>query len=104
MPSKRANDFRKHVLGTYDLSPPELILLDEVCRVITTIDEIVAKPKYSKVEVRQQQTTLGRLLGQLHLPDADGADLTPSPATLRGRRAAQARWDRVRNERAAGGS
>lgn len=41
-------------------------------------------------EARQARITIGRLLGQLGLPDETGARGTA--ASLRGRRAAQARW------------
>jgi hypothetical protein len=45
----------------------------------------------SLIELRMQRQLLGRMLGQLALPDEHGSVL-PSPLSARGRKAAQTRW------------
>ena len=44
-------------------------------------------------EVRQHRLALGRLLGQLALPDLDGRAI-PKPSSLRAAHAARSRWRR----------
>jgi hypothetical protein len=74
------------------LNASEKVILDEVAAVIDTIDEL---PATAIVEKRQQRTLLGKLLGQLALPDEDGNPEVDSPIALRGRRAAQVKHDRA---------
>ncbi|MCB0862612.1 MAG: hypothetical protein KDB66_05290 [Solirubrobacterales bacterium] len=53
-------------------------------------------------EARQGRLALSRLLGQLHLPDDDEKPVTA--ASLRGKRAADVRWDLQRKKEARRGS
>jgi hypothetical protein len=91
--------YRDRVLKDHELNASEELLLDEVVGVIDLLDE----RRLGVAETRQQRILLMRLLGQLGLPDTDGEPQVPSQETLRGRKAAKARWDRVRAEKAAQG-
>lgn len=98
------------VVGVYELSAVERELLAEACRVADTLETLRAViaaegatstgSKGQRVvhpavgEARQQQLVLGRLLGQLDLPDEEDGQVVPSSASLRGRKAAEARWRR----------
>ena len=94
------------VVGSWDLRDDELELLREIVRTVDmteTLAGIVAcegptvtvkgttKTHPSMVELRMQRALLGRMLGQLALPNEDGSVL-PSPLSARGRKAAQTRW------------
>lgn len=103
------------VVGQYDLRADELALLVECARVCDTIAALTTElatgtvvvtgsrgqPVVSPVvaERRQQQLALGKLLGQLGLPDEFG-ESTPSPLSRRGTHAAGVRW--ARRDRARG--
>jgi hypothetical protein len=80
----------------YDLAPVERELLAEVCRVLNRLDELreAAGPEQPRllIEERQQRMVFSRLLGQLNLPDDGGDPTIYSGASVRGRRAAHARW------------
>ena len=102
---ERGAAFLAHVRATYELSDVEAELAVEVARTLDTVDELdvmardaVTVDERLRVarEARQQRIALGRLLGQLSLPDVDGSTV-PTPMQARGRRAAEARWaDRAR--------
>lgn len=95
------------VVDDIELTSSELLLLEEVCRTLDTLDVLnkslvadgpkvegskgqpVAHPALN--ELRQQRIVLGRILSQLALPDEVGAAL-PSLTEARARRAAESRW------------
>lgn len=113
---------RHWVLQQRELTGPALTVLDAACGTLDVIedleatvaaegttavgstDQVVVHPAVR--ELRQQRLALARLLGQLPgLEDAQAQVL--SPASARGQRAAQARWERdevaqARAARAAG--
>lgn len=62
------------------------------------VEGIRGQPKVSGLfaEARAHRLLLGKLLGQLALPD-ENEDKGKSPAQLRAQRAAQARWERARD-------
>lgn len=93
MPTTRGAKFAAAVRADFDLGDPVYeILLDEAASVI---DELDGLPAGAIVERRQQRMLLSRLLSQLALPgDVDGKS-TPAPASVHGRRAAEARWRRA---------
>ena len=78
------------VVGQWDLRDDERELLTEVSRIVDTVEALQAavnadgvtlkggKPHPAIAELRQQRTVLGRLLGQLALPDEDGSVLASS--------------------------
>jgi hypothetical protein len=96
--SERSEEFRREIEEAYELNAAEKLLLDEACRCVDKIDNL---PADAHVETRQQATLLYRLIDQLQLQKEDGTDVVPSPASLRGRKAARARWDRERQKRTA---
>ena len=90
------------VTAQWDLRDDERELLTEVCRIVDTVEGLQAavdadgptvggKVHPAIPELRQQRTVLGRLLGQLALPDEEGATL-PTPTQARARKAAETRW------------
>ena len=91
------------VVGQWDLRDDERELLTEVCRIVDTVEALQGavdadgavlsggKVHPAVPELRQQRTVLGRLLGQLALPDEDGSVLA-SPTAARARKAAETRW------------
>jgi hypothetical protein len=99
--------FWRNVTSRFELDPAELELLVATCRTIDTIDGLQTavdsdgllaagskgQPRLNPAvgELRNQRALLGRLLGQLQLPDEDGTTLL-TPRQVRGRAAAQARW------------
>jgi hypothetical protein len=103
----RGRAFWQQATEEYDLDLAEVELLTEVARAVDECEALhrvveeqgrtvkgsrgqaVVHPALS--ELRQCRLMLGRLLGQLELPDADGTSL-PSPVQVRGRRAAGNRW------------
>ncbi len=103
----RGRRFWRGVTAGFELSEAELELLVEACRLLDTLEVLeaaVAVDGVTTVGSRGQvrvhpavgalqsgRATLGRLLAQLDLPDEEGASV-PSPATLRARAAAEARW------------
>jgi len=90
----RGQLFRRRVRRDHELTPAEDLLLDEVAEVIDTID---ALPPTQATERRLQRVLLSRLLGQLALPTDDGSPQVLSPASSRGKRAADIRWKRERD-------
>ena len=107
----RGRAFWRDVIGAYELDRDELELLAESCRTLDTCDQLQAVLDRDGLsvtgstgqrrihpgvgELRASRLALGRLLGQLALPDVDG-DTIPAPASVRGRQAARARWGPVR--------
>ena len=91
---KRSQRFRKDALDAAEFDANELVLLDEACAVI---DEIEGLPASAIVERRQQRALLSKLLGMIPLPhDADDPGI-PAGLSVRGRRAANARWRKERD-------
>jgi hypothetical protein len=107
----RGGRFWASVTGVYQLNVDELELLTETCLTLDDLDalrQVIAEEgttvEGSKgqtrthpalTEMRQTRIGLGRLLAQLALPDPDdeeGRPSIPSPLSIRGRNAAQARW------------
>lgn len=87
----RGDRFREQVLAEHELNASETVLLDEVA---ATMDEIDTLAPGAIVERRQQRHLLLRLMQAIPIPDDDGEPAVPSAATIRGRNAARARWDR----------
>lgn len=99
----------RETLAKWDLTKPELELLAEVCRRLDRIDAyrtvidaeglMVAGsmgqwvPHPLLAAERAEVTLVSKLLGQLALPDEDGA-VVATPLQARARRAAQSRWAR----------
>ena len=94
------------VTGSWELRDDELELLRETVRTVDLVETLAAivardgatvtvkdviRTHPALIELRMQRLVLGKLLGQLALPDEDGSVL-PSPASARGRKAAQSRW------------
>jgi len=116
-PRGRGRRFWKAVTEAFEFRADELALLVEVCKVLDTIDRLEGdleggpsivvgsrgQPALNPgiAELRQQRALLGRLLAQLNIPE-DGEEPQSagvlSPRSVRGRRAAAARW---RNHHAA---
>ena len=104
---KRGRSFWKVTHREYDLSDGEVELLTEACRTLDAIEALQASVDVEGVsvtgsagqvavhpavrELRGQRQTLGRLLSQMGLEDADGKAI-PSAASLSARKAAEARW------------
>jgi hypothetical protein len=101
----------KSVVSYFDLRPDELFLLESAAKTADTIASLdaalVGQPLIVKgsmgqerehpllSEVRQQRTSLARLLGQLKLPDTDDLGVTaerPAARSSAARKAANARW------------
>ncbi len=118
----RGRRFWQATMRTYDLSGPEQELLAEVCRLLDELDALQAVVDADGLtvtgstgqvrvhpalnELRQHRLAVGRLLGQLELPDEDEQSV-PSPASLRAAKAARARWarrDAVAQERGSSGT
>jgi phage terminase small subunit len=107
--------FWRQVVDLYVLSDAELRLLEQVCSTLDDLDDLAAvvaaegrmavgakgQPVVHPAvqEARQQRVVLGRLLGQLALPDADG-DVVRSPQQVRSMLGGQAKW---RTQRRAAG-
>ncbi len=103
----RGRKFWRETVAKYDLSASELLILQEVCRVLGRLDElatvvesdgattvgskgqVVAHPCLA--EARGQQLVLHRLISALALPD-EAAAAVPSAPTLRAKKAAAVRW------------
>jgi hypothetical protein len=86
---KRSTRFRKAALEAAEFDANELVVLDEVCGVM---DEIDALPAGAIAERRMQRALLSKLLGMIPLPHEEPA--VPVGLSVRGRRAALARWGR----------
>ena len=100
----RGRRFWDHVKATYDLSDAEWEVLPEACRALDVVEELARVARGEKDvelrlvfyrELRQQRAALHRLLAALNLPDEEGETL-PSAKTSRARKAADARWAKVR--------
>lgn len=107
-PGSRGRHFWRSVVADHELAPVELELLAECCRVIDRLEQLrgpaTADPRLL-VEERQQRVVLSRLLGQLALPVPDdelGVRELATGTSVRGRRAAHARWSRRRTGAADG--
>jgi len=99
--------FWRGVDAGWVLSLDESVLLVEVCRLLDTCDALqealnrdgvlatgsAGQLRVSPVvgELRACRLAVARMLAQIGLPDQTGATVA-SPATLRARRAARARW------------
>ncbi len=103
VPKGRGRRFWRRIVVDIELAPVELELLAETCRVLDRLESLRipagADPKLL-IEERQQRIVLGRLLGQLALPvprdegglEERGETGMLSGASVRGSRAASARW------------
>ncbi len=105
----------RDVVKLYELTPPELRLLEQVCATadaVAALEAVVAEVGVTTAgstgqtivhpaiaECRQQRIAFGRLLGQLSLPDPEGTTVR-TPAQVRARRAGQARWRAQRRREA----
>jgi hypothetical protein len=96
----RGKRFWDYVTDTFDLEREDRELLGEVCRtldVLETLDYASAHADDAtqmltfQREARQQRLALGRMLGQLALPDEDGAGLITTRQRA-AQKAAQSRW------------
>ena len=92
----------------FDFDPQELALLEVACRQaddVSELEAVIVRDGYTVPgsagqqrlngavsEVRQGRLALGRLLGQLALPNEDGRVLTAKQRQAK--RAADARWSR----------
>lgn len=100
----RGRRFWDHVKATYELSDAEWEVLPEACRTLDIVEDLDRRARRSEDtaerltlyrEARLQRQGLHRLLAALNLPDEEGESL-PSPKTARARKAADARWAKVR--------
>lgn len=106
--------FRAAVLEVYELTAPELRLLDQAAAtldVIADLDAVVAADGVTSTgsagqvvthpavaEARQQRLAFGRIVSQIDLPDLESetGEGVWTPESVKARRAAQARWRRRR--------
>ena len=102
----------RRLVGSYEFVEHELALLEVACRQaddVAALEELIAadglivagssgQPRLNAAvtEVRQGRLALGKLLGQLALPDEDDRPMTASGSQAR--KAADARWSRKRRE------
>jgi len=100
----------RSLAGIYRFMPHELAILELACRQaddVGRLEELLARdglvvpgsnrqPRLNAAvtEVRQGRLALGKLLGQLSLPDEEARPM--SDASRRAKKAADARWDRTR--------
>jgi hypothetical protein len=105
----RGRAFWKRTVAVYTLTDGEQVLLHEVCRSLDELELLEAvvsadgpmtegstgqrRVHPAVGELRGHRLAVARMLAQLDLPDGDTQTI-PSPATLRGRRAAESRWGR----------
>jgi hypothetical protein len=103
----------RRLVDAYEFGPGELAILAVAARQaddVAALEALIAdeglivtgsqgQPRLSAAitEVRQGRLALGRLLGQLSLPDESDRPLTA--ASLQAKKAADARWSRKRAER-----
>ncbi len=103
----RGRKFWRTTMAGFELSDVETELLVECARLLdeceslrnavdeegVTVAGSTGQPRVHPAlgELRQHRLALGRLLAQLALPDV-ADDKLPSPAQVRGRKAAQSRW------------
>ena len=90
-PRGRGRRLWRATIHDYDLTPPETILLGEICRIVDRLGALevaltgepavvrgsTGQPKAHPIlgEIRAQQTTLARLVDSLHI-DTDEPNLT----------------------------
>lgn len=109
--------FWEDVTTTYRLRLDELMLLEQACREIDLIEELVVSQRGRSTiargyngqdvadpmitELRQHRVTLATLLTKLKLPDVDAGPAkkgeSPEEVSEKARAAARARWDRVKS-------
>ena len=103
----RGRAFWRTTVAAFELEDAELALLTEICRLLDECERLhdVVEAEGVSVagsagqvrvnpalgELRQHRLALGKLLGQLALPDAAGDHLR-TPVGVRGRKAAATRW------------
>lgn len=100
--------FYVSTLADYDLSAAELLILEQVCRQLDTLEALRdavqfdgtmirtnqgQRPHPALSEIRQLQLALARCVAQLALPDPTTGDATVQTLTTsRAKRAASKRW------------
>lgn len=87
----RGLSFWRRAHRGYDFTASETELLTEVCRCLDELELMAAEPRAAARDLATARTTLGRLLAQLGLQDAND-DTLSSPGTTRARTAARERW------------
>ena len=109
---RRGKRLWAEILAEHDLSPAELEVLAEACKVADVCDDLAAvlerdgltvagskgqtRAHPGLTELRGQRAQLAQLLAQLHLP----GELLETAASVRGRKAVTSRWDRRRHLKA----
>jgi hypothetical protein len=104
----------RSLVAVYEFDPRELLVLRAAAAqadLVAQLEEVLASDglvvpgskgqlRLSAVaaELRQSRLALSRLLSDLAIPAASGQSL--SPGSVRGRKAANSRWNRVRAETA----
>jgi Phage terminase, small subunit len=105
----RGAAFWADITGAFELDRAQKGLITRVCRMLDRADQLrreidrhglmitdsrgTRKPAWAVLEERQITLAIGRLLGQLELPDEGGVRSTRSKA---GTHAVEASWRRVR--------
>lgn len=87
-------DFKAAVLARWELTDPELVILDQAAATLDLIAEVDASAldlADRARELRAQRVTFARLVSQLNLPDEAGGR-TASITHARAVKAANARW------------
>jgi len=79
-----------------DLSRLESAISKDGAMALGSAGQPVVNPAI--IEARQSRLAIGRLLGQLALPDDDAAGGSSASASETGRKAANARWSRERRK------
>lgn len=114
----RGGAFWAETVTLFELSETETKLLRECCRLLDECESlrealteqgvtVLGSQGQTRVnpaigELRQHRLALGRLLGQLRLPDVSD-DALKTPAQVRASKAAQSRWRAHNEQRAANG-
>jgi hypothetical protein len=94
VPKSRGQTFVEAVLSENDPTIAERVLLEEVGATLDALDD----PQLGDAAKRQHRLILSRLLGQLDIHD-DEDELAPRAVggkSIRGKRAANIRWNRER--------
>lgn len=98
----RGRAFWEHVVAGWELGADHLVLLEEICRTLDTLQRLAGQTDAASLrEARQQRAILSRMLAQLGLEHDDGETM-PSPASERARKAAEARWQHHEKHRKGG--
>lgn len=100
--------FWRETVGEYEFRTDELILLQQVCKMLDTVEALAdraasvdpvvvgstGQPRVHPLlpELRQQQMALSVLLRRLGLPDPPAAEMPTSSRSRAGRHAVSARW------------